>query len=59
MATSYTVSNTIVSASGRNAYGTLKPRGRSDKLAELLIDCASGGAVGMMRELTAIGRGPG
>jgi hypothetical protein len=55
MATSYTVSNTIVSASGRNAYGTLKPRGRSDKLAELLIDCASGGAVGMMRELTAIG----
>jgi len=26
MATSHTVSNTIVSASGRNAYGTLKPR---------------------------------
>jgi len=32
---------------------------RSDKLAELLIDCASGGAVGMKREAAAIGKGPG
>jgi hypothetical protein len=38
MATSYTVSNTIVSASGRNAYGTLKLAGPV-QLAELPIDC--------------------
>lgn len=56
MATSYTVSNTIVSASGRNAYGTLKAsRNRSDKLAELLIDYEEDRTrravlVGMLRE---------